>query len=1767
MVLNLLHRHGWFFACRCSHSSQRAHDVFWIVVLLVVLPHLFGPDAESTSDWCFVVVDTILNSVGLTGVVQNQALVILRAGIHHLTKHFKCWKNAKKRLVQALAILDDVLTKHKHVIHIRAQVWTQVHTVLHRQQKEDFPVATIHKALTDTRVFHERFVVHTVVQKQKGARFVSLADQASLALKHLFNSWPVVIPVDEQVGNKLAVVVISILCTGHDNSTRNVFLVVHNVRHESTFACSALSDEYTHLVVPDGTGIKPLQLQICHSTKEWLFFECFIFATSTRMDQWFTGTPQRTYFETKSEPRINRSRESFELPFDNQPTYGQTGRCTVPPKGDFLTGLTLRTVLPPIYPTVPGQYVYPKPSSEVGANVYVNLGLTFAIADGVTLTANTNGNHYFSVGAQVTLTGAKTYTGSGFLIYDLDGTYTVASIPTANSFTCAATVAGTCTTGTVSTVGIACADIVSYFSTQNSNLWVDNLTNKTWQITGGSNVGTSWTFTTSAPSNFPVGSSITLNLPSSGVLNQVFSVTASSDTTFTITKSNSIFIALYQNQILSVDGITWNTVTSPLLSSSRLAYGNGVWVAVHFSGSQYRSTDNGITWTAVASPLAGSWYAVAYGNGVFVMVGAYTNWQARSTDYGLTWTAVAVPLTLTAATGPIAYGSSVFVSVSQNSQMRSTNDGVSWTAVATPLIGDWNDVAYGNGIFVMVANSVTKIARSTNLGVTWTAVTSPSASGLRGIAYGNSVFVAVGQNVQIRSTDYGVTWNTISSPLSGDWFKVVYGNGVFVMVGQDNILAYSSDLGQTWSYSSSPIYDTWDTVQYGNFTYTNSASDSVSLVTPPLQLTNRVFSSSVYSSINFANATDAAFWGFDARQGLTYTLTATPPWTLTQSGWITGFLPPSLSTYVDSVAHKLVKSGRILIGKQTIKEFTGEYIELQNDLWVPYENKAILKLLNGTLDQTQSVAAREYYVRVPLGTHEYPLCALTQQHLSVQFDFDQYSALSDNLNQGSGQFTDSKSFTEYDGLSLNVQTTFSYQQYIFVVATDGRLIVYDTTKSFTDPASYQIITALAGSTSLFSQFCVLSGVLYIGLTNGQLIRGNLSELIQGNTSSFVLNNYTPTNGSLTGTLVADFRYVYYSVSNTVNSNVFMTKYDTTSGFQTPVSYKWVDFTKTFNSSVTGVYQTLSDGKQLILLPQGSPGKLYTFQLNANVQSQWYLLDYSVYGYQVTEGVIIGNTLYFVCDNFSILTYSNSTFNVFNFNLDFVSASTYSFAKSFNYGKTWSGSSFAFYGSLAFGGNDIFVVVGNGTQGRSTDLGLTWTAVASPLAGIWSDVAYGNGVFVMVASGTQARSTDFGKTWQTVASPLAGNWSSVTYGNGIFVMVGYGTQARSTDLGVTWTAVASPLAGNWNRVAYGNGVFVAVGSSPYQARSTNFGQSWQAAATPVAGYGSWFGVTYGNGFFVAVGAGYQAYSNDLGITWYSATSLGNYWFSVAYKNGVFVMTGYGQAYSTDNGHTWNLTSHQYSSSGYWYSVIPSESSFTIAGDGLRNLRAFGNYIYASTNQVAVQIDTTKDMSSSSAYQIAPLTSGQYIFANGPRYIYLFNQGSSGSIQRFDPYSPDTTFRASIIADYESLPTGVPKPDKAILSIIQSQHVTNMSDLKLQGPIRELWFTGEPGSNVYEYSNLSSQSSLTFNGEDIVTPDVGTQKFLSVIEPFETHTTMPVRNISVVAFEQDPESDIPNGTVNFSRIREQVFDGGATSAWARSINVLKIQGGLGGLVFNS
>jgi Major capsid protein N-terminus/NHL repeat len=110
-------------------------------------------------------------------------------------------------------------------------------------------------------------------------------------------------------------------------------------------------------------------------------------------------------------------------------------------------------------------------------------------------------------------------------------------------------------------------------------------------------------------------------------------------------------------------------------------------------------------------------------------------------------------------------------------------------------------------------------------------------------------------------------------------------------------------------------------------------------------------------------------------------------------------VPPEYSQYhyYDSVGTWAIQSADLKIGGQSIQTLTGEYIEIWNDLNVPYENQPALKLLTGKYDTTIA-SGRDYYVNLPFYFYEksqnyLPMCSLSRQDVEIHITFRTLQAL------------------------------------------------------------------------------------------------------------------------------------------------------------------------------------------------------------------------------------------------------------------------------------------------------------------------------------------------------------------------------------------------------------------------------------------------------------------------------------------------------------------------------------------------------------------------------------------------------------------------------------------------------------------------------------------------------------------------------------------------------------------------------------------------------
>lgn len=134
-----------------------------------------------------------------------------------------------------------------------------------------------------------------------------------------------------------------------------------------------------------------------------------------------------------------------------------------------------------------------------------------------------------------------------------------------------------------------------------------------------------------------------------------------------------------------------------------------------------------------------------------------------------------------------------------------------------------------------------------------------------------------------------------------------------------------------------------------------------------------------------------------------------------------------------------------------------------------------------------------------------------------------------------------------------------------------------------------------------------------------------------------------------------------------------------------------------------------------------------------------------------------------------------------------------------------------------------------------------------------------------------------------------------------------------------------------------------------------------------------------------------------------------------------------------------------------------------------------------------------------------------------------------------------------------------------------------NLDLKNPIKELFFVIQPIGNVpYDYTNnLLKSMGLSFNGYDAFTSTTTDALYLGTLEPFNHHVNFPTRKFYMYSFSRDPSSGKPTGAVNFSRIKQVLLSVNTDGYFqerqlriaATSYNVLRIENGMAGLMFNT
>jgi hypothetical protein len=282
--------------------------------------------------------------------------------------------------------------------------------------------------------------------------------------------------------------------------------------------------------------------------------------------------------------------------------------------------------------------------------------------------------------------------------------------------------------------------------------------------------------------------------------------------------------------LTSADKHEWTeaTFTSPQYGFSRVMFFNGKFIGVNWNGETWNSTD-GTTWSA-GQATTFSLYSMTTGSDVVSGVPAIVAVGygiVKSTD-GENWTVVADNYAIDYQLNGVAYSPNSNAYAAAGA-FYAGYDGKIWTYGAGGVVQrlyitpeQFNGVAYGNNAFVAVGTGGT-IYRSVNTapgqgnneGTNWALATSNTTSDLIGVAFGNGVFVAVGADNTLLTSPDGAAWTTRSFGCQVNPWAIRFINNEFAAIGSYGGVVTSPD-GITWTSWIADSHDPLLGVVYGN---------------------------------------------------------------------------------------------------------------------------------------------------------------------------------------------------------------------------------------------------------------------------------------------------------------------------------------------------------------------------------------------------------------------------------------------------------------------------------------------------------------------------------------------------------------------------------------------------------------------------------------------------------------------------------------------------------------------------------------------------------------------------------------------------------------------------------------------------------------------------------------------------------------------------------------------------------------------------------------
>ena len=763
-----------------------------------------------------------------------------------------------------------------------------------------------------------------------------------------------------------------------------------------------------------------------------------------QQDAYLTGEPQVTYFSGVYKRHTPFVLEAYDIPFNGQDVgYGKTSICRIPPKGDLIRGLTLKMTLPPlfnptndwIWPTLPSSTNLPAlqfgfSNGAVSDLVTSSFDVSFYSTNVNVLTtwfvpfyrfasySASTAKFIFSNVANVIVQSGFSSTNAGSPVFWGLDPINYSSLTASGNLVYNATVSSLSNLSANSSINTQAntyiSTLVPDFSVQQAGWFQTTPTAENSFFGLYISLSQPVSFTTSSPQF------INFNALTPGTNNPYWVLPYQVATSFLLSSSGLVQFLLPGYYTLRAG---FNLSAGAVVS---ISYGTNTTGTVPltptFLGTYTYTVSPNPTSPAIIpiyETVGGTFYYfyVQTNTPCNALLGTYFSATYADDTYQFTKDVTlsstsSAPVPLYGNIGPILNST---VTLDANSMMKFAVSGsylisgvLSLSNTATESYV--SNIAIGERANIVYVYDMSAQGRNPTYGFSIPLVADSSLSYYLNVSSTQSFsnisansFFTINQVGVLPGTDPGnilpyngvlLDWksNTFTTPLNLSTNFNLYSNSSVISVTPSGSIAFTNTASYMLTgvfYTSSPVTNVvvknTSTNSNAFFNYTLGTSGS-----PPYTI-----------SVPFTVINPAGTWSIS--------MTTQNPLSNVNNGTYISISPITTTAYsylnqsynyYDSVGALAIARADLKIGGQTVQSLTGEYIEVWNELNIPYENQPGLQLLTGKYDTQTNIPppGRTYYVNLPYYFYDkpelaLPIAALGRQDVEVWITFNNFSNL------------------------------------------------------------------------------------------------------------------------------------------------------------------------------------------------------------------------------------------------------------------------------------------------------------------------------------------------------------------------------------------------------------------------------------------------------------------------------------------------------------------------------------------------------------------------------------------------------------------------------------------------------------------------------------------------------------------------------------------------------------------------------------------------------